>query len=382
MDNRLTWIVLQRLPETGPATLHNLLHHFGDINAIRQAPHEQLAQCLTATALEVFEGFRDRGEDSVAGKRATQDLVWMDQNQARLLTYDQCDYPDILRQIHHPPPVLMVAGDIRLLAKKSFAIVGSRKCSPSGVEHAAMFAAELAACGFVITSGLASGIDGAAHQGALSAGGSTVAVIATGIDLCYPAKHIDLSNQIKQHGAIVSEFPLGTKAQKENFPRRNRIISGLSVGVLVVEAEEKSGSLITARYAMEQNREVFAIPGAIHNPGSRGCHRLIREGAKLVENIDDILSELNHPFGQIDVEQARPAIKFRKCEAAVPERWQQKEVTTEEEKRFLDFVDSSVVTIDQLARRSGLPVDRAQAMLMALEIKGWVEPLAEGYRRT
>lgn len=382
MDNRLTWIVLQRLPDTGSAAIHKLRQHYGNIRAIFDAPHEQLMRFMPGSALSVFEDYRHYGENSAIGRQAVRDLAWIDENHVSVLTLDDPGYPDMLKQIHYAPPILMVAGDSTVLSKKSFAIVGSRKCSPSGVEHAAMFSAELSACGYVITSGLAAGVDSAAHQGALLAGGYTVAVIATGIDLCYPAKHAALSNQIKKQGAVISEFPLGAVAQKENFPRRNRIISGLSLGVLVVEAEEKSGSLITARYAMEQNREVFAIPGAINNPGSRGCHRLIRDGAKLVESIDDILSELNHPLGQICVGYTRPAKEIRKGGNVILEHQLQREEITDDEKSFLCSLDLSVVSVDQLARRSGLPVERAQALLLALEIKGWVESLAEGYRRT
>lgn len=376
MDKRLAWVVLQRLPATGSATLQKLFHSFGGMDRIMAASSVQLSSYLAAPALRLFEEYRSLGEHSKAGQQGVRDLEWIDKNQAYLMTLDDPGYPCALKEIHHAPPVLMVSGDIEIFSQTLFAVVGSRKCSPSGLEHAAIFSAELASCGFVVTSGLAIGIDSAAHQGALSAGRPTIAVIATGIDLCYPGRHEKLARQIMECGAVVSEFPLGTPAQKENFPRRNRIISGLSAGVLVVEAEEKSGSLITARYAMEQNREVFAIPGAIKNPGSRGCHQLIREGAKLVENIDDILCELNHPFGRIAVDNDLIQNKNTRLTDSPS-----KELLTEPEKTFIEYLDTSVIGIDQLARRAGLPVEQTQALLLALEIKGWVESLAEGYRR-
>lgn len=380
MDTRLTWVVLQRLPSTGSATLQKLFHGLGDVGAIMGSPLSQISAYLAAPALQAFEEYRSLGERSKAGQQGMRDLEWIDRNNACLLTLDDPHYPGVLKEIHHAPPVLMVSGNIEVFSQTLFAVVGSRKCSPSGLEHAAMFSAELASCGLVIASGLAIGIDSAAHQGALSIGMPTVAVIATGIDLCYPSRHEKLASQIRECGAIVSEFPLGTPAQKENFPRRNRIISGVSVGVLVVEAEEKSGSLITARYAMEQNREVFAIPGAIKNPGSRGCHQLIREGAKLVENVDDILSELNHPFGQISVGvEVVPDKKIFTGNSQVDQL--QKDTLSESEKQFFEYIDASVASIDQLARRACLPVEQAQSLLLALEIKGWVESLAEGYRR-
>ena len=201
------------------------------------------------------------------------------------MTLHDARYPELLKQIADPPSILFVQGDVSLLAKWQIALVGSRNPSASGRDTAYEFSRYLAQDGITINSGLAMGIDAASHQGALAAGGKTIAVIGTGLDRVYPAKHRELAHEIASTGAIVSEFALGTSPRAENFPRRNRIISGLSLGTVVVEAAVKSGSLITARMAMEQGREVFAIPGSIHNPLARGCHQLIRQGAKLVENI-------------------------------------------------------------------------------------------------
>ncbi len=385
MEDTLFWLVLQRLPDTGAATLLKLYERFGNLQGIQQASHPALAAIIQGDALTQFELFRDKGEKSNPGQQALKDRDWLTKNKVHLLTIDSLDYPAQLKEIHHAPPLLMVAGDVKILSQKQLSIVGSRKASPSGLEIAQHFAAELVNCGFVITSGMALGIDNAAHRGALlatedSSHKSTIAVIATGMDLCYPSRHEKLAEDIRENGAIVSEFPLGTAPQKENFPRRNRIISGLSVGVLVVEAEEKSGSLITARYALEQNREVFAIPGSIKNPGSRGCHRLIREGATLVESVDDILSELEHPFSQINLLKEK-----RNEHTGTQEHYSDRELVRDElegsEKTLIAFLDDGIVSVDELSRRASLPVEQTISLLLSLEIKGWVEMSAEGYRR-
>jgi DNA processing protein len=387
MDDTLYWLVLQRLPDTGAATLHKLHECFGSIRDIEHASHQALAGIIQGDALTQFELFRDKGEKSKPGQQALKDRNWLLKNNADLLSIDNPNYPPQLKEIHHAPPVLMVAGDINVLQHNQLAIVGSRRASPSGLEIAQHFAAELVDCGFVITSGLALGIDSAAHRGALlakkdSSHKTTVAVVATGLNLCYPSRHEKLVQEIRENGAILSEFPLGTPPQKENFPRRNRIISGLSRGVLVVEAEEKSGSLITARYALEQNREVFAVPGSIKNVSSRGCHQLIRAGATLVESVDDILSELEHPFGQINLLPDSRSEKSKKLSA--PSRIhvaKSRDALDASEQHLLNFLDDGAVSIDELSRRATTPVDQTTALLLSLEIKGWVEMSAEGYRR-
>jgi len=213
--------------------------------------------------------------------------------QARhILTLHDPAYPALLKEIADPPPLLFVRGDPAVLSRPQLGIVGSRNPTPGGRSLAEDFARSLSRCGLVVTSGMALGIDAAGHRGALRGGGTTLAVAGTGPDRIYPARHRDLARAIVEQGAIISEFAPGTPALPSNFPRRNRIISGLSLGVLVVEAACRSGSLITARLAAEQGREVFALPGSIHNPLARGCHHLIRQGAKLVEDIEDIVEEL------------------------------------------------------------------------------------------
>ncbi|MGH8552168.1 MAG: DNA-processing protein DprA, partial [Methylococcales bacterium] len=221
------------------------------------------------------------------------DLEWLNQPGHQAVTLDDPRYPSRLKEIAVPPPVLFVTGEVSLLSTPQLAIVGSRNPSPSGIDIARDFAANLCGSGLTITSGMALGIDGAAHEGCLAAGGKTIAVLGTGPDRVYPARHKQLAWKIAERGCLVTEFPPGTRPKASNFPRRNRVISGLSLGVLVVEAAIESGSLITARLALEQGREVFAIPGFIHNPLARGCNALIKKGAKLVESVHDILEELH-----------------------------------------------------------------------------------------
>lgn len=386
MEDTLFWLVLQRLPDTGAATLSKLHERFGGLYNLKQASRYELASIIQGDALTQFELFRDQGHKSKPGQQALKDLDWLVKQNVSLLSIDSPDYPAQLKEIHHAPPVLMAAGDIKVLKQAQIAIVGSRKASPSGLEISRHFAAELVASGFVITSGLALGIDSAAHQGALlakndSSHKTTIAAIATGMDICYPSRNEKLAREVRENGVIISEFPLGTPPQKENFPRRNRIISGLSVGVLVVEAEEKSGSLITARYALEQNREVFAIPGSIKNPGSRGCHQLIRQGAMLVDCVDDILSELEHPFGQISLVKQQGCDRARIRTDSMPVVVRKKRDNLEAgEDLILKFLDDSIVSIDELSRRSALPIDQTTSLLLSLEIKGWVDASPGGYR--
>ena len=296
---------------------------------------------------------------------------------ARLLTPADALYPALLREIASPPPQLFVRGNIDALSLPQLAIVGSRSATPSGAETAHSFAAHLAARGFCITSGLAEGIDAAAHRGALAAGGRTIAVCGTGLDTVYPRQHESLVEEIiASGGAVVSEFAPGTPVNRSNFPRRNRLISGLSVGTLVVEASLRSGALITARHAMEQGREVFAIPGSIHNPVARGCHHLIRNGAKLVETAADIVDELagllagltpqDPPHGTAAGENSRetpaePDAQYAQLLAAMA----------------FDPVDT-----DTLVSRSGLTIGEVSSMLLLLEMQGLVQSLSGGrYQR-
>ena len=286
----------------------------------------------------------------------------MEQKNNCVITFNDTNYPSQLKEIADPPPVLFVRGNPDLLSLPQIAIVGSRNPSSLGEETAFNFAKTLSRHGFVITSGLALGIDAASHRGALSANGYTVAVAGTGLDRVYPARHKELATEIVNTGVMISEFPPGTTAKANHFPRRNRIISGLCQGLLVVEAAKQSGSLITARMALEQNREVFAIPGSIHNPLARGCNALIREGAKLVETTQDILEELNQYYQQ---DEKLPPFTM--------------ESTLDlEQQTLLNRIMFSPTSIDKLVENTGESVEVISSMLLILELQGYLEATAGG----
>lgn len=286
------------------------------------------------------------------------DLAWLAADaRHHLIPLDDPRYPARLREAGSPPPALFCNGDPDLLALPQLAIVGSRTATPQGLDNARDFAGELARRGVAITSGLALGIDGAAHRGALAADGLTLAICGTGLDRVYPARHRELAHEIAARGLLVSEFSPGTAPKAEHFPRRNRIISGLALGVLVVEAARQSGSLITAKLAMDQGREVFAIPGSIHNVMARGCHQLIRQGAKLVENADDILEEIAPQLGAW-LAARRPVTVTAPAAAAHPLQ------------AVLDALGDAPLALDVLVERTGLAVDTLNAALLQLELEG------------
>ena len=292
---------------------------------------------------------------------------WLQQPGHRRLRRGDAGFPELLGQIAGPPEQLWVDGDPAVLQLPAIAIVGSRNPTRGGVRNAFEFARHLGSMGFCIVSGLARGIDTAAHRGALDAGAATVALLGHGIDRVYPAVNRDLARDIARTGALVSEFPLGTPPRRELFPQRNRLISGLSLGTLVVEAARQSGSLITARLASEQGREVFALPGSIHNPLSRGCHKLIRDGAKLVETADDILAELAPLAGHLRQNT------LESTPDAPPAAGDDSDYVKLREQLGFDPVD-----IDSLARNSGLTIDQVSSMLLILELRGEVESLSGG----
>jgi DNA processing protein len=278
---------LHRLPELGSKRFRVLIDAFGCASKAISAP----ASAWRSLGLPAISADARRSPEVRDGASAA--LAWLEHPAQHLLMWDRPEYPALLAEIDDAPALLFVAGDPAILEKPQLAMVGSRRASRPGMDTAAAFSRSLASAGFVITSGLALGIDGAAHQAALDVGGQTIGVLGTGLEKLYPQRHRRLAAaMIEQGSAVVSEFPLDAPPQATNFPRRNRIISGLSLGVLVVEASRASGSLITAKLAAEQGREVYAIPGSIHHPGAKGCHQLIREGATLVESIEDILQGL------------------------------------------------------------------------------------------
>ncbi len=300
-----------------------------------------------------------------------EELCWAELNDNHILTLDHADYPQLLKEIPDPPTLLYLHGNPSLLKTTQIAMVGSRNPSPAGRDTAYNFARHLSVQNFTITSGLALGVDYESHRGALAASGQTIAVTATGLDRVYPARHKDMAHEIADRGgALISEYSLGTTPRRENFPRRNRIISGLSLGTLVVEAAQQSGSLITARYAGEQGREVFAIPGSIHNPLAKGCHILIRQGAKLVEKAEHILEELGG-IVQFDTNtEHNPSINNPKTPDSA-------------ESDILEFVGFEPTTVDVVIERSGLTPEAVSSMLVVLELQGYVESLPGGaYSRT
>ena len=353
LDTFVPWLALRRLPGVGTRTQFDLLEHFGSIEAIFSASRGQLEKALVGKN-EAIDALL-AGPDENALK---SELEWLSEQGHHLMTWADPDYPALLREIPDPPLVLYIAGERPLLSAQQLAIVGSRNPTPMGRENARAFAKSLAGAGLAITSGMALGVDSAAHRGALEAGGKTIAVAGTGLDRVYPARHRDLAHEIVKHGALVSEFPLGTPPLPENFPVRNRIISGLSLGTLVVEAALQSGSLITTRLANEQGREVFAIPGSIHAPQSRGCHALIRQGAKLVETAQDILEELG-PLAGVALRAAH--------ENTPPGPRLDSTMET-----LLEHIGHDPVSIDTLIERCGLTADAVSSMLLQMELNGLV----------
>jgi DNA processing protein len=341
---------LQGLP-TQP--LAALLQAFGDpLSIYRATPARRNAVVPEAVASRLRQPVPDA---TLAGIRA-----WLAVPGNELLGWDDPDYPRALLELGHAPPALYFVGRRDLLNRPALAIVGSRNATPQGCDNARAFALALSNAGLTIVSGLALGADAAAHEGALEGPGSTLAVVGTGMDRVYPARNRDLAHLIAQRGGMLSEFPPGTPPREGNFPRRNRLISGLARGVLVVEAALDSGSLITARLAGEQGREVFAIPGSIHSPLARGCHKLIREGAKLVETAADVLSELGMSA------PSAPHAPARKPPASMPDA---------DAQTLLAALGDATADTDTLAARTGLPAARLTALLVTLELAGLIAAL-------
>ncbi len=357
------WLSLLHSPGIGPRRYAVLLEKLGSPANIIQCNKSQLQQ--TGLSEKIIAAILSPRWDLVA-----RDLEWLNANeQHHILTLHDDAYPTYLKEISDPPPLLFVIGSLHHLNKPQLAIIGSRNPSPGGLETAFQFAKDIANHQLNITSGLALGIDAAAHQGALaSQQGNTIAVMGTGPDQVYPKRHQKLAASIIQQGALITEFSPGTQAKAENFPRRNRIISGLSSGVLVVEANIKSGSLITARLAMEQDRDVFAVPGSIHSPTSRGCHQLIKQGAKLVETTQDIWEEISLNFLS---PSSSPA-------TTQPDLFHPTEHDPDT-RLLMANLDYDPVTMDTLIARSRLTSEQLSAILLGLELRGLVTTLPGGY---
>lgn len=354
------WLALLRAPEFGSQRTLTLLDLPGAPASLFAETRTALAAAGASPALADYLKAPD-------WQRVEQDLAWLAGPDRYCITLRQPAYPALLREIPVPPPVLFVLGDPAALALRQIAMVGSRNPSPTGQQTAFQMAAQLAAAGYAVTSGLALGIDAESHRGALSVAGCTLAVLGTGIDQVYPRSHRALAEEIAATGAVVSEFPLGTPPRAGHFPRRNRIISGISLGTLVVEAALRSGSLITARLAAEQGRDVFAVPGSIYNPLARGCHALLRQGAKLVETVTDVLEEL----GEVGVVPPPLQQTAAGCDLDGPSR------------ALLKYVACEPTSVDTLVAATGLSAEHTISLLVVLELNGFVASAAGGcYCRT
>lgn len=354
------WLRLLETPELGRGHARRLLAAFGDPAAVLAAPVEALREVVGPK----LAGALGRQAPDFASRLITA-RAWLEGGPGRdVITLGDARYPPLLLQTADPPLLLYAHGDLGLLGKPAIAIVGSRSPSAQGRDNARAFGRELADHDLVVVSGLAQGIDGAAHEGALAGAAGTIAVVGTGPDRVYPARHLELAHRIASHGLLLSEFAPGMPPLPDNFPLRNRIIAGLSLGTLVVEAAIRSGSLITARLASEAGREVFAIPGSIHSPQAKGCHWLIQQGAKLVESAADIVDELAGTRG------ARPA--------DVPDLFGDDANADP----LLDALGDDPVTLDALLARTGWPTPDLTARLLELELDGAVARLPGGlYQR-
>jgi DNA processing protein len=352
-DSLKAWLALSLVRGLGGEGARRLLMEFGSPEAVYAAPIRSLKSIVKSEiASEIGNG--------IADEVIAPALSWLADENNHVVTLADSDYPQALLNIPDPPLLLYVKGRLDLLNHPALAVVGSRNATPQGIHNAEAFAKSLSDAGLCIISGMAQGIDAAAHRGALPGRGNSIAIVGTGLDKVYPAANRELAHMLAKQGALISEFPLGTPPLAANFPRRNRLISGMSLGCLVVEASLQSGSLITARLALEQGREVFAIPGSIHAPQSKGCHALLKQGAKLAETAQDILEELG---GQL-VATIQPENPAGSSSA------------------LLDHLGYDPVDVDTLCARSGLTIAELSAMLLTLELEGRISALPGGlYQR-
>jgi DNA processing protein len=353
------WLKLTLIPGIGGRTQRKLLTAFGLPDAVFSAGHTSLRALIGDKAARLLLDTDNEAAIATA-------MAWAQEPGQHIVTLADSAYPRALLEIPDPPTLLYVLGRLELLNRAVLSIVGCRVPTPQGLQNAEQFAHALAEARLTIASGMALGIDAAAHRGALAAQGDTIAFIGTGIDRVYPARNRELAHEIGARGAIVSEFPIGTPVIASNFPRRNRLISGIARGVLVIEAAVESGSLITARLAGEQGREVFAIPGSIHSPQARGCHRLIKDGAKLVETAEDILEELRWVM---------PTPDSPETEASGASK-------ADENTEILSLMGYDPCGLDELVSRSGLATDVLSVILLHLELEGRIASLQGGrYQR-
>ncbi len=371
-DALFYWLALWRMEGLGPSRIATLLQYFGDAKSAFNAPLRQLATLIPEEIAQRFTPNTENHHRLLKGVET--DLAWHNaSNQHHIISWQNTEYPILLKNIASAPPILFIKGHLSVLQQLQIGIVGTRHPTMTGRSDAHAFAQQLAQQGWTITSGLAQGIDACAHEGALSAPGYTIAVLAHGLDSIYPSRHNELANKVCEQGALVSEFPIGTAPHPQLFPRRNRVISGLSRGVLVVEAAQRSGSLVTARYAIEQNREVFAIPGSIHNPVAKGCHELLRQGACLTESIADITQVLGLLTPTINAIAASTEVKTPSVELPTE--------LSENELYLYKLLKSEMTSIDYLVENSALSPAAVSALLTLLEMKGYVQAISGGYCR-
>jgi DNA processing protein len=353
MDPRESLVALNMIDHVGPVRVRQLLEHFGDAPAILRASKSQLLQ---------VRGIGEETAEAIANWEKSADLnnelKRIQDYSCHILTQNDADYPDLLRQIYDPPIVLYVKGRLTAKDKNAVAMVGSRLTTHYGLETARKLAYQLAYVGVTVVSGGARGIDTAAHQGALSAKGRTVAVLGNGINIVFPPENVELFERIAAHGAVLTQFPFNRKADKQSFPIRNRIVAGMSLGTVVVEANLVSGALITANFAVEYGRQVFAVPGRIDSPQSKGCHDLIKKGAKLCEGAEDVLSEFEYLFPASN----RPPSPAES--GTLPAL-----TLSENEQKVYEVLSHEEVAMDDVIRRSGLPASAASVTLLSLEMK-------------
>ncbi len=356
-DKITNWLYLRHTPGIGDRTFHLLLDTFATADAAYNASHKQLSGLGLKS--KVINALLSNDKPDISA-----DLLWNQEPDHHIITLHDERYPPQLKELTDAPPVLYIRGDPDYLLQPQLAIVGARNPTAVGRKAALEFAKHLSDAGITITSGLAIGIDGASHEGALQGLAGTIAVVAHGLDIVYPAQHQKLAQQITQQGAVISEMPIGIQPARGLFPRRNRLISALSLGTLVVEAAQKSGSLITARCAMEQNREVFAIPGSIHNPMAKGCHQLIRQGAKLVETASDILEELCFNV------KVAPGY-LQKSDKNIQEKPKDStQALDPDHQKLLKCLAYEPTSIDELVNSSHFTAAEVASMLLIMELEG------------
>jgi DNA processing protein len=359
MDSREALVALNMVEHVGPVRVRQLLEHFGDAPAILSASRDQLLR---------VRGIGEETAEAIANWEKTVDLGGelkrISEFGCHILTAADAEYPELLRQIYDPPIVLYVRGRLLEKDKNGVAMVGSRMTTPYGIESARKLAYQLAYVGVTVVSGGARGIDTAAHQGALSAKGRTVAVLGTGINIIFPPENAKLFEQITESGAVITQFPFNRNADKQSFPIRNRIVAGMTLGTVVVEANLTSGALITANMAVEQGRQVFAIPGRIDSPRSKGCHELIKKGAKLCEGAEDVLSEFEYLF---PASNRPPGPNETGVLPAI-------ELSANEQKAY-DALSEDESSVDEVIRRSGLPSSAVLVALLSLEMKRLIKQL-------